>query len=229
MEAEGTRRSQTCRVGNTRGVPPGLTRRCARHRDNTESHTFSPVSGFRAAKISGALASPQKGRKIVAHGISHGKIGPPHSASPGRGERNYHQWSLNDGVCSRRHTFLAMRRRRNGFFRPSRACGHYSISPPIAHAMGYGLSPATRAIVLSGQCTATVRAHPIEIDYVRLPPGIRSWESPTARTCLILASNWCIITEGAAILCKLACVPAGVMTTFDVAVYALCDGQYDRM
>jgi hypothetical protein len=36
-------------------------------------------------------------------------------------------------------------RRKEGFFRPSGARDIYSNSSPIAHAMGYDLSPATRA------------------------------------------------------------------------------------
>jgi hypothetical protein len=40
-------------------------------------------------------------------------------------------------------------RRKDPFFRPSGARDIYSNLPPIAYAMGYDLSPAARAVMVS--------------------------------------------------------------------------------
>ena len=40
-------------------------------------------------RLTACQASPRSGRKIVAHGASRGKIGPPPHPSPARGERNH--------------------------------------------------------------------------------------------------------------------------------------------
>ena len=47
------------------------------------------LSGI-ARRFTAYSASPQSGRKIVAHGASHGKIGPT-PPKPRRGERNHDQ------------------------------------------------------------------------------------------------------------------------------------------
>jgi hypothetical protein len=83
-----------------------------------------------------------------------------------RSRRDLHV-SMSKSADIENHACASQRNRRKGvFFRPSGAWDPCSDASPIASAMGYDLSPASRAVRLSGVATAASR-HP--------PRKFRGW------------------------------------------------------
>jgi hypothetical protein len=111
-------------------------------------------------KCNGARRSPRSGRKSKAHGASRGyrlrALGQPAKRAKDPSPRRRFLGSQKGSLCGRRQSMQPLRaahRQRTpwaSLFRPLRGLHHRNALPPTACAMGFHLSPASRARPHSG-------------------------------------------------------------------------------